>query len=197
MKILLGVLAVVVLVAVLGGGCVFNGYNQAMRMDESANQAFAEVDNQLKHRNDMVPQLVETVKGVAGQEQTVFLGIAKAQEAYFQAEKKGSIEAKDAAGHEMDTALSRLLVLAQQYPELKSSESFRELQDSLEGTENRLAVARQRYNAAVQELNAWVRQFPNSFYASLAGVQKRTYFETTDEERKVPKVDFSDLRKKE
>ena len=196
MKILLGVLAVVVLVAVLGGGCVFNGYNQAMRMDESANQAFAEVDNQLKRRNDMVPQLVETVKGVAGQEQTVFLGIAKAQEAYFQAEKKGSIEAKDAAGHEMDTALRGLnfTVLAQQYPELKSSESFRALMDSLEGTENRLAVARQRYNAAVQQLNAWVRQFPNSFYASLAGVQKRTYFETSDEERKTPKVDFSELR---
>ena len=197
MKILLGVLAVLVLVAVLGGGCVYNGYNQAIRIDESANQAWAEVDNQLKHRNDLVPQLVETVKGVAGQEQTVFLGIAKAQEAYFQADKKGSIEAKDAAGHEMDSALSRLLVLAQQYPELKSSESFRELQDSLEGTENRLSVARQRYNTAVQDLNAYVRQFPNSFYASLAGVQKRTYFETTDEERKTPKVDFSDLRKKE
>ncbi len=197
MKILLGVLAVLVLVAVLGGGCVYNGYNQAIRIDESANQAWAEVDNQLKRRNDLVPQLVETVKGVAGQEQTVFLGIAKAQEAYFQADKKGSIEAKDAAGHEMDSALSRLLVLAQQYPELKSSESFRELQDSLEGTENRLSVARQRYNTAVQDLNAYVRQFPNSFYASLAGVQKRTYFETTDEERKTPKVDFSDLRKKE
>ena len=127
MKILLGVLAVVVLVAVLGGGCVFNGYNQAMRMDESANQAFAEVDNQLKRRNELVGNLVETVKGVAGQEQTVFLGIAKAQQAYFQAEKKGSIEAKDAAGHEMDTALRGLnfTVLAQQYPELKSSESFR------------------------------------------------------------------------
>ena len=196
-QILLGLVVVLLLVAVVGGGCVYSGYNQAIRIDESANNAWAEVDNQLKRRNDLVPELVETVKGVAGQEQTVFLGIAKAQEAYFQADKSKSIEGKEEAGRQMDSALSRLLVLAQQYPELKSNESFLKLQDSLEGTENRLVVARQRYNQAVLDVNAYVRQFPGSFFASLAGVQKRTYFETPAEERKAPKVDFSELRNKD
>ncbi len=195
-QILIGVVLLLVLVAAVGGGCAYTGYNQAIRIDENANQAWAEVDNQLKRRNDLVPELVETVKGVAGQEQTVFLGIAKAQEAYFQADKTNSIEAKEAAGRQMDSALSRLLVLAQQYPELKSNESFLKLQDSLEGTENRLVVARQRYNETVQQLNAFVRQFPGRFFAALAGVEKRTYFETPSEERRTPKVDFSDLRNK-
>ena len=195
-QILIGLVLLLVLVAVLGGGCAYTGYNRAVGMDESANQAWAEVDNQLKHRADLVPELVETVKGVAGQEQAVFLGIAKAQEAYFQADKNGSIQAKQEAGREMDSALSRLMVFAQQYPELKSNESFLKLQDSLEGTENRLTVARQRYNETVQQLNQYARQFPGKFFTALAGVQQRTYFQTPDEEKKAPKVDFSELRGK-
>jgi LemA protein len=196
-QILLGLVLVILLGAVVGGGCAFSGYNQAMRMDETVNQASAEVDNQLKRRSELIKELVGTVKGVAGQEQTVFLGIAKAQESYFQAKESGSVEAKDTAGHQMDSALSRLLILAQQYPELKSNESFLKLQDELAGTENRLSVARQRYNQSAQDLNTYVRQFPGSFFASLAGVQKRAYYETPAEEREAPKVDFSDLQKKE
>jgi LemA protein len=193
-QILMGIVLLLVLAAIFGGGCIYQGYNQAIGLDESANQTWAEVDNQLKRRNDLVPELVETVKGVAGQEQTVFLGIAEARKAYFQAK---SVDEKEAAGRQMDSALSRLLLLQEQYPQLKSNESFLKLQDSLEGTENRLVVARQRYNQTVQQLNAYVRQFPGRFFAALAGVEKRTYFETPADERKAPKVDFSELRKKD
>ncbi len=184
------VLLIAVVVLVVFGGAAFSGYNYVIGMDEKAKNAWAEVDNQLKRRNDLVPELVNTVKGVASQEQTVFLGIADARKAYFQAE---TVEQKQAAGRQMDGALSRLLLLQEQYPQLKSNESFLKLQDSLEGTENRLAVARQRYNESVQELNAYVRQLPGRIWAMLAGVDKRTYYEIDAADRKNPTVDFSDL----
>ncbi|HWA99379.1 MAG TPA: LemA family protein [Pirellulales bacterium] len=189
MKAFLGVIGVLVLIALVGGGCVMRGYNEAMTLDANVKQNWSEVENQLQRRFDLIPQLVETVKGVAGQEQKVFLGIAEAQKAYFQA---GSVAQKAEAASDLQGALSRLLLLQQQYPQLKSNENFLKLQDSIEGTENRLSVARNHYNGAVQQLDVFMRQFPSSFYASLAGVEHPAYFKVTNEEAKTaPKIDFS------
>lgn len=187
-KILAAVLIGIVLLALLGGGCVLQGYNQAIALDEGVKVQWAQVENQLQRRYDLIPNLVETVKGVAGQEQTVFLGIAEARKAYFSAQTVA--EKAEAAGR-VESALSRLLLLRETYPELRSNESFLKLQDSLEGTENRLAVERQRYNEAVERLNAYARQLPGRFYASLAGVEKAEYFEPPPEAKETPKVDFS------
>jgi LemA protein len=180
-----------VLILIVVGMWAASGYNSVIGLDESANKAWAEVDNQLKRRADLIPELINTVKGAGIQEQTVFLGIANARKAYFEAQ---NIPQKQAAGQQMDSALSRLLLLQEQYPELKSNEAFLNLQTSLEGTENRLSVARQRYNEAVQILNTYVKQLPGRFYAMLAGVDKRTYYEIKVGDRETPSVDFSDLR---
>jgi len=181
------------LIAALLGGCMFvgcaayNGYNRAISLDEGVKSAWAQVENQLQRRFDLVPNLVETVKGVAGQEKDVFLGIAKARESYFPA-KGPAAKAKAAGGFE--SALSRLLVLRETYPELKSNQSFLKLQDTLEGTENRLSVERKRYNDTVKTLNTFTRGIVGRLYASMAGVEKAEYFEITEQVRQTPKVDF-------
>ena len=145
------IFGVVVLVAlVLCGGCAmmgYQGYNNAIRMDEAVKNRWSEVDNQLQRRYDLIPNLEATVKGTAKQEKDVFLGIANARKAYFQAD---NVNDKARAASQMETALSRLLFLQETYPELKSNQAFLKLQDQLEGTENRLTVARENYNEAVQ-----------------------------------------------
>jgi LemA protein len=185
---LLAIVGIIVLVVLLGGGCVVQGYNKAMTLDANVKEQWAQVENQLQRRYDLIPNLVATVKGVAGQEQKVFLGIAEAQKGYFQAK---TVPEKAAAANEVESALSRLLVLSQQYPTLKSNESFLKLQDSIEGTENRLSVERGRYNDSVKELDVYMRQFPSSFYASLAGIKQPEYFKVPEEAKAVPKVDFN------
>jgi len=172
----------------LVGGCLVSGYNRAITLDEGVKQAWAQVQNQMERRFDLVPNLVETVKGVAGQEEKIYLGVAEARKAYFQADKIGD-KAQAAGGFER--ALSRLLVLKETYPELKSNESFMKLQDSLEGTENRLAVERKRYNDAVSVLNKFSRSLTGKIYAGLAGVEQAEYFEVSEEAKTAPKVDFS------
>lgn len=195
MQKLIGVAVLVFVVALVLGGCAFSGYNQAVSLDEDVKQRWAQVENQLQRRYELIPNLVETVKGIAGQEQAVFLGIAEARKAYFQAKESGNVaEQADAAGG-VERALSRLLFLQEQYPELKSNESFLKLQDELAGTENRLAVERKRYNEGVQDLNTFTRRFPSSFYASLAGVQPAKYFEVPEAAREAPKVNFSTEKK--
>ena len=186
-KILLGVLAVILIVAVLGGGCVYSGYNRAVGLDEEVKSRWAQVENQLQRRYDLIPNLVETVKGVASQEETIFLGVAEARRSYFQAD---TIAEKAEAASDVERALSRLLLLREAYPQLRSNESFLKLQDQLEGTENRLAVERMRYNEAVRDLNTFSRQLLGRFYTSLAGVERAEYFEIEDAARAVPKVDF-------
>jgi len=183
---------VLVVLAAMVGGCVYQGYNQAVSLDENVKQRWAQVENQLQRRYDLIPNLVESVKGIAGQEQKVFLGIAEARKAYFQAQQSGGVAEKAEAANGVERALSRLLVLQEQYPMLKSNESFLKLQDELAGTENRVSVERKRFNEAVQELNTFVRRFPSSFYASLAGVKSGEYFEVPVAAREAPKVDFSD-----
>lgn len=188
MKVVIGVLGVLLFGAVIFGGCVYTGYNKAVRLEESVKVQWAQVENQLKRRYDLVPNLVETVKGVAGQEEKIYLGVAEARKAYFQAD---SVPAKAKAASGLESALSRLLVLRETYPELKSNESFLKLQDSLEGSENRIANERRRYNEAVGTLNSFVRSMLGRFYAGFAGVERAEFFEIEEEAKTVPKVDFS------
>jgi len=179
-----GGLAVLILMA---GGCVYNGYNQAITLDEAVKSQWAQVENQLQRRFELIPNLVETVKGVAGQEEKIFLGVAEARKAYFQAD---SINEKARAAGGFESALSRLLVLRETYPALKSNQSFLKLQDQLEGTENRLSVERKRYNDAVRALNTFTRKLLGSVYAGLAGVEKAQYFEVGEEAKTAPQVKF-------
>jgi len=190
-KAILAVFATLLLGALVVGGCAYSGYNRAITLDEQVKSAWAQVDNQLQRRFDLVPNLVETVKGYAAQEQDVFLGIAKSRESYFQAKKDGSVPDQARAANSFESALSRLLVLQERYPDLKSNESFLKLQDTLEGTENRLAVERQRYNDAVRTLNTFTRQLLGRLYAGLAKVKEAEYFEVPEAAKAVPKVDFS------
>jgi len=178
-------------VALAAGGCVYQGYNEAITLDESVKQHWAQVENQLQRRYDLIPNLVETVKGIAGQEQKIFLGIAEARKAYFQTQQSGTVAQKAEAANGVEQALSRLLFLQEKYPELKSNESFLKLQDELAGTENRLAVERKRYNDSVETMNVFVRRFPSNLYASIAGVKSAEYFKPPEAAKETPKVDFS------
>ena len=188
MKALPIVAGVVGLVLFLGLFLI-GGYNSVVTMDEGVDQAWAQVENQLQRRYDLIPNLVETVKGVAAQEKEVFVGVAEARNMYGKAD---SVNEKVAASSMLERALGRLIAVREAYPELKSNEAFLKLQDQLEGTENRLTVERGRYNEAAGELNAYVRRFPGSIYAGLAGVEKKEYFELTSEEaREAPAVDFA------
>jgi len=176
-----------VVVLVIAVGFVVSSFNKARRMNEAVTAQWAQVENQLKRRFDLIPNLVETVKGYAAQEKTVFLGIAEARKAYFQAQ---DVASKARAAGELEGALSRLLLLQERYPELKSNENFMKLQDSLEGTENRIAVERKRYNDLVRELNTYIRTFPGMFFASWAGVKEAQYFDIPEAETAVPQVKF-------
>ncbi len=186
-KILWIVLGVVVVFVLGVGSAIYSGYNQAIVFDEEVKSRWAQVENQLQRRFELIPNLVSTVKGIAGQEEKIFLGIAEARKAYFTAPSIGE-KARAAGG--VESALSRLLLLTETYPELKSNQSFLKLQDQLEGTENRLAVERQRYNDAVKELNTFSRKLLGRLYAGLAGVEKGSYFEIGEEARTAPKVKF-------
>lgn len=186
-RILLLVFGSLVVLILMAGGCVYNGYNRAITFDESVKSQWAQVENQLQRRFELIPNLVETVKGIAGQEEKIFLGVAEARKAYFQA---GNINEKARAAGGFEAALSRLLVLRETYPDLKSDQSFLKLQDQLEGTENRLSVERKRYNDAVRTLNTFTRKLLGRFYAGLAGVEQAEYFEVGEEAKATPKVKF-------
>lgn len=186
--IIIGFVVILIVVGVLAGGCIYSGYTRAVNLDEQVKAQWAQVENQLQRRYDLIPNVVETVKGVAGQEQKVFLGIAEARKAYFQA---NSVPEKARAAGVMESALSRLLVLQETYPQLRSNESFLKLQDQIEGTENRLAVERMRYNEIARELNQFTRSPLGGFYSRLAGVQRAEYFEVGEEAKQAPKVNFS------
>lgn len=189
-----GKILLLLVVAMFGGlvlvGCMtMSGYNKAISLEESVGAKWAQVENQLQRRYDLIPNLVETVKGFAGQEEKIFLGVAEARKAYFSAQGPAA-KARAATG--LEGALSRLLVLRETYPELKSNQNFLQLQDELAGTENRLAVERKRYNESVEDLNRYVRKFPGSVFASIAGVDKAEYFKPDEQALEgAPKVDFS------
>src|SRR5438876_5888821 len=182
------VLLVLAIVVVLLSGSYFSRRNQMAVKREAVNAAWAQVDVVLQRRADLVPNLVETVKGYAVQEQIVFGDIAKARSALLSAQTPAD---KIAANAQLDSALGRLLVIVENYPQLKSNENFLRLQDELAGTENRIAVERRRYNEAVQDYNTYLSLFPNSLVASLSGFTRNdAYFKADEGARVVPKVSF-------
>lgn len=183
-----GILVVVVLFALIFGGMYVSRKNQMVALNEAVKSNWSEVDVTLQRRADLIPNLVQTVKGFAAQEQTVFDDIAKARAALGGAR---SPQEKIAANGQLDGALSRLLVVVENYPQLKSNEQFLRLQDELAGTENRIAVARKRYNDSLQAYNTYIALFPNSIFAGWGGFQRNNaYFEATPASRAVPEVQF-------
>ncbi|MYC26618.1 MAG: LemA family protein [Nitrospira sp. SB0662_bin_26] len=186
-RILLMVFGGLLILILMLGGCVYSGYNRVIEMDEAVKSQWAQVENQLQRRFELIPNLVNTVKGVASQEEKIYLGVADARKAYFQAQ---SVNEKARAASGFESALSRLLVLRETYPQLKSDQSFLKLQDQLEGTENRLAVERKRYNDSVRVLNTFIRKLLGRLYAGLAGVGQAEYFDIGEEARATPKVEF-------
>lgn len=182
-----GGVAVVVILALIMGSWYVNARNSIIVLDEDIDAAWAEIDNQLQRRSDLIPNLVNTVKGFAAQEQEVFSNIADARARLAGA---GSVSETAESYNELQGALSRLLVISENYPELKSNENFIRLQDELAGTENRIAVARKRYNDQVRLYNRKVRQFPGSIIAGSMGFEARDYFEIDESARSTPKVDF-------
>jgi LemA protein len=185
-----GVIAVIVivLIALVVLGQYVGVRNTLVTKNEAVKSAWSQVDVVLQRRADLIPNLVETVKGYAQQEQTVFGEIAKARSALLSA---GTPAQKIAANGQLDGALGRLLALSENYPQLKSNENFQRLQDELAGTENRIAVERKRYNDTLQDYNTYVQHFPNSFYAGFAGFKPNdAYFKASEGSREVPKVNF-------
>ncbi len=150
------------------------------------------MDNVLQRRADLIPNLVETVKGIATQEQVVFGDIAKARSALLSASTPAG---KIAANGQLDGALGRLLAISENYPQLKSNENFLRLQDELAGSENRIANERKRYNDTLQDYNTYIGLFPNSFWAGMAGFHRNEdYFKASEGSRQAPKVDFQNVR---
>ena len=178
---------ILVVVGVVLAGTAISGYNRVVVMDESVKNNWAQVENQLKRRYDLIPNLVETVKGYAAHEKGIFEDIAQARVKYFQAT---TVKDKIQAANQMEGPLSRLLLLQERYPDLKANENFLKLQDSIEGTENRIAVARMRYNDAVLDLNAYIRTFMGRFYAGLAGVGPAAYYQLPQGQEAAPQVKF-------
>jgi LemA protein len=182
------------LAAMLLSGC---GYNTIQSQDEAVNSAWSEVLNQYQRRADLIPNLVNTVKGFAAQEQAVLVGVtearARATQVQVDAGDPASLQKFQAAQGELSSALSRLMVVVERYPELKSDQNFRDLQAQLEGTENRITVARNRYIQAVQDYNVTVRRFPVNLTAMVFGYKVRPNFAVENEAAiaKPPTVDFS------
>jgi LemA protein len=182
------VLGVIVLVALMLAGMYVGRRNQMVTKNETVKSDWAQVDVVLQRRADLIPNLVETVKGFAAQEQTVFHDIASARAALLGAQTPTD---KIAANGQLDGALGRLLLIVENYPQLKSNENFLRLQDELAGTENRIAVERKRYNDAVQDYNTYIGLFPNNIYAGWAGFQRNNaYFAASEASREAPKVQF-------
>ncbi len=182
------VLIVVVLLALWIGGTFVSHRNEMVRKRETVNAAWSQVDVVLQRRSDLIPNLVQTVKGFATHEEKVFGDIAAARAAMAGAKTP---QEKIAANGQIDSALSRLLVVVENYPQLRSNENFLRLQDELAGTENRIAIERRRYNETVQDYNTYISLFPNNIVASLSGfTRNNAYFKTEEGARQAPKVDF-------
>ena len=179
-----GVLALLAIVALVAPGC---SYNRFVAQEETIKTQWAQVENQLQRRNDLIPNLVETTKGIAQHERDVFGQIAESR-----AKLSGAQTPEQAmqAANEQSAALARLLVIVENYPQLRSNETFNRLMDELSGTENRIAVERMRYNERVQEYNTLRRQFPSNITASIFGFQAYPVFNAPPEAERVPRVDF-------
>lgn len=187
-KVLLITLVVILIIAFMAFSWFRKGYDKAVTIDESVNQAWSNVDTAIQRRFDLIPNLVSTVKGYAEHEKGIFEGLANARTKYFANGDRGS---KMQASNEFGGVLSRLLMLQENYPNLKADQSFMALMDSLEGTENRINVARTRYNEMAKALNSYRRSLFGKFFCSFAGVDEAPYFEATEQAKaEVPQVKF-------
>jgi LemA protein len=182
-----GGIAVVILLAIIVVGMLFSAKNKMVVLSNNVDNNWAEIDNQLKRRNDLIPNLVSTVKGYASHEKEVFTQIADARSKLAGAQ---TVEDKMQASNQMEGALSRLLMIVERYPNLKANEQFNALMYELSGTENRIAVARKRYNDAVNEYNIYIQKIPNSIFAGIFGYKAKPRFEVPETEKATPKVDF-------
>jgi LemA protein len=188
MKIGLMLLVILLIVALAFGSMYVGRRNEMVRKNEAVKQAWSQVDVVLQRRADLIPNLVETVKGFAAHEEQVFGDIAAARSALLSAHGP---EERIAANNRLDGALGRLLAVVENYPQLRSNENFLRLQDELAGTENRIAVERRRYNEAVQDYNTYIGLFPNNVIAGMSGfTRNNAYFEATPGSREAPRVQF-------
>jgi LemA protein len=194
---ILGVIGLLLVIALIIIGWATATYNQLVSLDEMVNQAWAQVENQYQRRYDLIPNLVETVKGYAKHEREVFTQVTEARAKVGQITVTPDVlkdpqafarfqQAQDALGN----AISRLIAVAENYPQLKANENFLQLQAQLEGTENRISVERRRFNEVVQRYNTYIRRFPANIIAGMFGFKERPYFRATEEAQQVPKVQF-------
>lgn len=185
--IILGIIALVVIIFI---SSFLGSYNKLQALDENVSSNWAQVENQLQRRSDLIPNLVNTVKGYAAHEKIIFISVAEARAKLAGAVNKGDVKGVNKANSELSGALSRLLVISENYPQLKADNSFLSLQDELTGTENRIAVARKDYNNSVQFLNSTIRMFPDNIIAGFSGIKARDYFQVDESKKDVPQVKF-------
>ena len=183
MKKIIIVIAIVLVIVILG----ITGYNSIVSAKVTVDQKMADINTQLQRRADLIPNLVNTVKGYAAHEEEIFTQVTNARQALLSA---GTVDQKAAANDQLTSALGRLLAIAEAYPDLKANTAYISLMDELSGTENRISVARQDYNNAVKEYNQKITTFPGSMYASLFGFKDATYFEAAPGSQTVPEVKF-------
>lgn len=182
------VLGVIVVLLILAGLSLSGTYNRMVNLQEDVNTSYAQVQTVLQRRYDLIPNLVETVRGFASQEERVLTAVTEARSRVGGA---GTPDERLQAETQLSGALSRLLVVVEKYPELKSNQNFIMLQDQLEGTENRIAVERQRYNQTVQQYNQYIRRFPQNIFAGMLGFERREPFAAPEEAQQAPGVDFN------
>lgn len=186
-KIIIVVLVVIALLVVSLYSFFAGNYNNFVRLDQAVKSSWAQVENQLQRRFDLIPNLVETVKGYAKQEKDVMIEVTNARARVGGA---GTVPDKIAANNELSGALSRLLLVVEKYPDLKSNQNFMHLQDELAGTENRIAVERMRYNEAVKIFNQTIKSFPANLLAGMFGFREAAFFDAPKEAKTAPKVQF-------
>jgi len=186
-KTLIIVLAVIVFLAIAAYSFFAGNYNKFVQLDTTVKSSWAQMENQLQRRYDLIPNLVETVKGYAKQEKDVLVEVTNARSKVGGA---GTVPDKIAANNELTGALSRLMVVVEKYPELKATQNFTELQAQLEGTENRITVERRNFNEVAQAYNTYLRSFPSNIFAGMFGFSKKAYFEAQKGAENAPKVEF-------
>ncbi|MFH1427645.1 MAG: LemA family protein [Patescibacteria group bacterium] len=180
-------LLVLVIIIIIVGGYVWSTYNKLITANESVDNQWAQVESQYQRRFDLIPNLVESVKGIMNQEQQVFGDIAEARTRYAGA---NTVSEKAEAATEVESALARLLVVMENYPELKSAENVQTLMAQLEGTENRISVERKRYNDEVKNFNVLIKRIPTNIIAKMLGYTDKTYFEAVEGSENAPQVQF-------
>lgn len=186
-KLGVGVIVIVILIIAVSLFAIIGGYNKMISNEETVDSAYSNLEVMLQRRADLIPNLVNTVKGFTNHETEI---IEKVTDARAKLVKANTLEEKESANNELSSSLKALMVVVENYPDLKSSENFIQLSDELAGTENRIAVARKDYNDAVKTLNTLIKKFPNNFLAGMFGFEQAKYFEANEKSSEVPSVNF-------